>query len=101
VVAAVPGDVTVEAVNHLGPHLSVRDTVLVWDGDGGSPLYPPWALVSVSGRMFTFHAVNQQEQRVALLRKHGYQIVFERGGFIVPHSRDADASRAGSAENTE
>jgi uncharacterized membrane protein len=96
-VAAVPSGVTVEAVNRLGPHLSGRDTVLLWDGDGGSPLYPPWVLASVVGRQFTFHSVEQQEQRIALLRKHGYKTVFERGGFIVLHSPDASAP--GSAKD--
>jgi len=99
VVAAVPSGVTVEAVNRLGPHLSGRDTVLLWDGDGGSPLYPPWVVASVVGRQFTFHSVKQQEQRIALLRKHGYKTVFERGGFIVLHSPDATTPVAGSAEN--
>ena len=95
-VAAVPAGVTVEAVNRLGPHLSGRDTVLLWDGDGGSPLYPPWVLASVIGRQFTFHSVEQQEQRIALLREHGYQTVFDRGGFIVLHSPGAGArGRAG------
>jgi uncharacterized membrane protein len=98
-VAAVPSGVTVEAVNRLGPHLSGRDTVLLWDGDGGSPLYPPWVLASVDGRQFTFHSVKQQEQRIALLRKHGYKTVFERGGFIVLHSPDASTPVVGSAEN--
>ncbi len=98
-VAAVPSGVTVEAVNRLGPHLSGRDTVLLWDGDGGSPLYPPWVVASVVGRQFTFHSVKQQEQRIALLRKHGYKTVFERGGFIVLHSPDATTPVAGSAEN--
>jgi uncharacterized membrane protein len=98
-VAAVPSGVTVEAVNYLGPHLSGRDTVLLWDGDGGSPLYPPWVVANVAVRQFTFHSVTQQEQRVALLRKHGYMTVFERGGYIVLHSPGASASVAGSAEN--
>jgi hypothetical protein len=96
-VAAVPAGVTVEAVNRLGPHLSGRDDVLLWDGDGGSPLYPPWVLASVVGRQFTFHSVSQQEQRIALLRKHGYQTVFDRGGFIVLHSPGASAPAPGSA----
>ena len=95
-VAAVPPGVTVEAVNHLGPHLSGRDTVLLWDGDGGSPLYPPWVLASVAGRQFTFHSVKQQEQRIALLRKHGYKTVFDRGGYIVLHGPGADAPAAGT-----
>ncbi len=97
-VAAVPSGVTVEAVNRLGPHLSGRDTVLLWDGDGGSPLYPPWVLAAVVGRQFTFHSVAQQEQRLALLKKHGYQTVFDHGGFIVLHSPSVSTPAAGSAE---
>jgi uncharacterized membrane protein len=93
-VAAVPPGVTVEAVNRLGPHLSGRDAVLLWDGDGGSPLYPPWVLAATVGRQFTFHSVSQQEQRIALLKKHGYQAVFDRGGFIVLHSPAAGAPTA-------
>jgi uncharacterized membrane protein len=95
-VAAVPPGVTVEAVNRLGPHLSGRDSVLLWDGDGGSPLYPPWVLAALVGRQFTFHSVTQQEQRLALLRAHGYQTVFDRGGFIVLHSPGGSAPAAGS-----
>jgi hypothetical protein len=91
-VAVVPPGVTVEVVNRLGPHLSGRDTVLLWDGDGGSPLYPPWVVAAVVGRQFTFHNVRQQEQRIALLRKHGYQTVFDRGGFIVLHSPAAGSA---------
>jgi uncharacterized membrane protein len=99
-VAAVPPGVTVEAVNRLGPHLSGRDAVLLWDGDGGSPLYPPWVLASVVGRQFTFHSVSQQEQRIALLREHGYKTVFDRGGFIVLHSPGAGASVAALTAGT-
>ena len=97
-VAAVPSGVTVEAVNRLGPHLSGRDTVLLWDGDGGSPLYPPWVLAATVGRQFTFHSVEQQEQRLALLKKHGYETVFDHGGFIVLHSPGVSTPAAGSAE---
>jgi hypothetical protein len=85
-------------VNNLGPNLSARDTVLLWDGDGESPLYPPWVVANVNSRQFTFKSVEQQKQRIALLRKHGYQTVFERGGYIVLHSPEAPAaSTAGAA----
>jgi hypothetical protein len=96
-VAAVPSGVTVESVDYLGPHLSGRDTVLLWDGDGGSPLYPPWVIATVDGRVFTFHSVQEQVQRLALLRRHGYKTVFERGGYIVLHSPGAGTAGAGSA----
>jgi hypothetical protein len=53
-------------------------------------------VANVDSRQFTFHSVEQQQQRVALLRKHGYETVFERGGYIVLHSPDASAAGAES-----
>jgi uncharacterized membrane protein len=84
-VAAVPSGVTVEAVNRLGPQLSARDTVLLWDGDGSSPLYPPWVVADVGKREFTFASRGQQVRRVALLRRSGYRVVFSRDGYLVLH----------------
>jgi uncharacterized membrane protein len=88
-VAAVPGGVTVEAVNRLGPQLSARDTVLLWDGDGSSPPYPPWVVADVAKREFTFATRGQQIRRVALLKRSGYQVVFSRDGYLVLHRSDA------------
>ena len=79
-VAAVPSGVTVEAVNHLGPQLSARDTVLLWDGDGSSPLWPPWVVADIAKREFTFASRGQQIRRVALLKRSGYQVVFPETG---------------------
>ena len=84
-VAVVPSGVTVEAVNNLGPQLSARDTVLLWDGDGSSPLRPPWVIAEVAHRAFTFATVAQQKQRVALLEHSGYQVVFHKDGYLVLH----------------
>ncbi len=91
-VAAVPSGVTVEAVNNLGPQLSARDTVLLWDGDGSSPLRPPWVIAEVAHRVFTFASLAQQRQRVALLEHSGYQVVFRKDGYLVLH-------RAGARHN--
>jgi uncharacterized membrane protein len=88
-VAAVPSGVTVEAVNRLGPQLSARDTVLLWEGYGSSPLYPPWVVADAAGREFTFASLGQQTRRIALLKRHGYQIVFSRDGYLVLHRGDA------------
>lgn len=85
-VAAVPSGVTVEAVNNLGPQLSGRDTVLLWDGDGGTPpLGAPWVVANVATLQFTFFSVKEQIQRVAFLEQHGYRVVFHRRGYIVLH----------------
>src|SRR5215467_14311104 len=90
--AHVPDGVTVQAVDHLGPHLPARDTVLLWDGDGSSPLFPPWVVVGVAKREFTFATLAQQVRRVALLERSGYRVVFKRRGYIVLHRGDAQPS---------
>jgi uncharacterized membrane protein len=87
--ARVPSGVVVEAVNHLGPQLSARDTVLLWDGDGSSPLRPPWVVADVAKREFTFPSLTAQRQRVAFLERTGYQVVFQRKGYVVLHRTGA------------
>jgi uncharacterized membrane protein len=90
-VAVVPGGVTVQAVNNLGPQLSGRDTVLLWDGDGKhGPLRPPWVVADVKRLEFTFSSVTQQKQSVALLLRSGYRTVFERDGYVVLHRVSQD-----------
>ena len=81
--AAVPGGVTVEAANHLGPQLSARDTVLLWERK--TPRWAPWVVADVGKKEFTFTSRTQQIQRVALLERSGYRIVFERRGYVVLH----------------
>jgi uncharacterized membrane protein len=81
--AAVPPGVTVEAVNYIGPHLSGRDTVLLWDGDGTTPRFSPWVVADVRHREFTWPSKRAERQRVALLEKHGYQVTFRRAGYLV------------------
>jgi uncharacterized membrane protein len=84
--AAVPSGVTVEAVNNLGPHLAARDTVLLWDGDGHTPpLGSPWVVANIKRLQFTFSSVREQRQRVAVLERSGYRVVFQRGGSVVLH----------------
>ena len=84
--AAVPSGVVVAATNFVGPALSGRDTVLLWDGDGGTPpLGAPWVVANVRALQFTFRSVAEQKQRVALLERSGYRVVFRRRGYIVLH----------------
>jgi uncharacterized membrane protein len=86
VAAAIPSGVVVAATNNVGPALSSRDTVLLWDGDGGTPpLGAPWVVANVRAPQFTFHSVLEQKQRVALLERSGYRVVFRRRGYIVLH----------------
>ena len=81
--AVVPRGVTVEAVNYVGPHLSGRDTVLLWDGDGTTPRFSPWVVADVRHREFTWPSKRAERQRVALLEKHGYRVTFRRAGYLV------------------
>jgi len=84
--ATVPAGVTVAAVDNLGPQLSARDTVLLWDGDGSTPpLGAPWVVANTAKLQFTFRSVREQRQRVALLERSGYKVVFQRLGYIVLH----------------
>jgi uncharacterized membrane protein len=84
--AVVPNGVTVAASNYLGPQLSARDTVLLWDGDGDTPpLGAPWVVANTKQLQFTFTSVLEQKQRVALLERSGYKVVFRRDGYVVLH----------------
>lgn len=84
--ATVPSGVVVEAANDLGPELSARDTVLMWDGDGRTPPYAaPWVVADTSHLEFTFHSKAEQRASVANLLHHGYKVVFSRDGYEVLH----------------
>jgi uncharacterized membrane protein len=95
--AVVPGGVTVEAADNLGPQLSARDTVLLWDGDGDTaPMAAPWVVANVSQPQFTFTGVREQKQRVGQLERHGYRVVFQSHGYVVLHRAGPAAGTAGS-----
>jgi hypothetical protein len=84
--AVVPSGVTVAASDYLGPQLSARDTVLLWDGDGyTNPTAAPWVVADVRKKQFTFKSVREQRQAVAMLERDGYKLVFSRDGYIVLH----------------
>ena len=82
--ARVPSGVRVEAANRIGPLLTRRDTVLLWDGEH-PPLGAPWVVADVRGVEFTFAGSGAERARVALLLRSGYRVVFSRGGYIVLH----------------
>ncbi|HKN97462.1 MAG TPA: DUF2079 domain-containing protein [Pseudonocardiaceae bacterium] len=81
-VARVPSGVTVEAANTLGPALTGRATVVLWDQ---VPRWAPWVVADTTTRRFPFCDVAQQRARVAFLVTHGYRIVFADDGFQVLH----------------
>jgi uncharacterized membrane protein len=84
--AVIPSGTTVAAVNSVGSQLSSRDTVVLWDGDGGTPpLYAPWVVANLNNLQFTFKSVHEQKQRVAYLKANGYRTVFRRRGYVVLH----------------
>jgi uncharacterized membrane protein len=81
----VPNGVVVEAANDVGPELSSRDTVLLWDGER-KPLGAPWVVADVQLHVMTFADITAQVQRVdQLVRSGEYRIVFQRDGYIVMH----------------
>jgi len=83
---AVPSGVVVAAANYLGPELSRRDTVLMWDGDGFTPPFAaPWVVADVQRHEMTFGDVADQRAEVRLLLSHGYKVVFSRDGYLVLH----------------
>jgi uncharacterized membrane protein len=94
--AAVPSGVLVEAANSVGPELSGRDTVLLWDGEH-PPLGSPWIVADVRNHEMTFANRSAQRARVALLLRDGYHIVFSRRGYLVLHRASPPSPLGGSA----
>jgi uncharacterized membrane protein len=95
--AVVPSGVTVAATDNLGPQLSARDTVLLWDGERPPMLNVPWVVATVSEPQFTFRGVQAQKQRVAVLEHDGYRVVFHRGGYLVLHRAGSGTAGRGRA----
>jgi uncharacterized membrane protein len=81
----VPNGVVVEAANDVGPQLSSRDTVLLWDGERKA-LGAPWVVADIQLHVMTFETLRAQVRRVDQLVHSGeYKIVFQRDGYIVLH----------------
>ena len=81
-VAAVPAGVTVEAANSMGPQLTARDTVLLWDW---TPRWAPWVIADTGRPTFPFPGLQAQRQRVYHLLHNGYHVVLARDGYVVLH----------------
>jgi uncharacterized membrane protein len=97
--ALVPSGVIVAAVNKAGSQLSARDTVVLWDGDGGTPpLLASWVVANIRHKQFTFHTVAEQKQRVAFLERNGYKVVFFRHGYVVLHRTGSPGASASSSK---
>src|ERR687895_1813386 len=79
-VAAVPSGALVEAPNALGPQLSGRARVLLWDQ---RPRWAPWVIADIGAPTFPFFSVAAQRDRLTLLLRSGYHVVHQDAGFIV------------------
>lgn len=79
-VAAVPPGVTVETASNIGPQLSSRDTVLLWDW---TPRWAPWVVADIARHQAPFRDVAAQRQRVGMLLHNGYRAVLDRDGYVV------------------
>jgi uncharacterized membrane protein len=79
-VAAVPSGVEVEAPNALGPQLSGRARVLLWDE---RPRWAPWVIADIGSPTFPFFSVAAQRDRLTLLLRGGYHVVRQDAGFVV------------------
>ncbi|GLZ05308.1 hypothetical protein Acsp03_27740 [Actinomadura sp. NBRC 104412] len=79
-VARVPDGALVETSNNLGPALSARARVLLWDRE---PRHAPWVVADTGRRTFPFRSVEEQRQRVGALIDAGYRTVFDAAGYVV------------------
>jgi uncharacterized membrane protein len=81
-VAHVPSGVTVSAANSLGPWLTERTTVVLWDL---VPRWTPWVVADVRRPVFPFCGPASQQAQVSRLERDGYQVVFAEDGYLVLH----------------
>ncbi|WP_250562194.1 DUF2079 domain-containing protein [Sphaerisporangium fuscum] len=81
-VAAVPSGVVVEAVNHVGPRLSARTTVLLWEDKEPTAA---WIVADTARVAYPWGSADRQRQRVDELKGLGYQVVFDSEGYVVLH----------------
>ncbi|MFB9835429.1 hypothetical protein ACFFNX_24920, partial [Actinoallomurus acaciae] len=80
ILPAVPDGALVEAPNGVGPQLSGRTRVLLWDD---RPRWAPWVVADVAVRDFPFPSLQAQRDRVTLLRREGYSVVRQQDGYVL------------------
>jgi uncharacterized membrane protein len=80
VVTVVPDGALVEASNEVGPLLSARARVLLWDA---RPRWAPWVVADVAMPTFPLYSLQSQRDRVRLLLASGYSIVRDDSGYLV------------------
>ncbi|RKS75094.1 putative membrane protein [Actinomadura pelletieri DSM 43383] len=78
--AKIPDGALVEAANGVGPALSPRARVLLWDRRSRGA---PWVVAYVDRLEFPFGSVAEQRRRVEELAAEGYREVFRQDGYIV------------------
>ncbi|WP_231515457.1 DUF2079 domain-containing protein [Herbidospora cretacea] len=78
----IPDGVVVEAANHLGPMLSHRTTVLLWEP---APRGAPWVVADLGQLAWPWGSVDDAKKAVEERRAAGYMVLFERDGFVVLH----------------
>ncbi|MFC9972162.1 DUF2079 domain-containing protein [Spirillospora sp. NPDC127200] len=85
--ALVPDGALVESANSVGPALSGRTRVLLWDRE---PRRAPWVVADVGRWAFPFRDLGEQRRRVESLRAQGYREVFQGSGYVVLHRNVPD-----------
>ncbi|WP_019633074.1 DUF2079 domain-containing protein [Actinomadura atramentaria] len=89
-VARVPDGAVVEAANHVGPALTGRARVLLWDG---VPRRAAWVVADGDAREFPFPSAAAQRDRIARLLRAGYREVYRSHGYVVLHGDAAAEDR--------
>ncbi|WP_433477765.1 DUF2079 domain-containing protein [Spirillospora sp. CA-142024] len=78
--AKIPDGALVEAANGVGPALTSRARVLLWDERSRGA---PWVVAYVGRLEFPFPSVADQRRRVGELEAEGYREVFRQDGYLV------------------
>jgi len=89
--ATIPSGVVVESVNNMGPALTRRATVVLWQPQS---YRAAWVLANTERLAYPFASVDQQREKVAELVDSGYEIVYERDGYVVLHRPDGTNAKA-------